>query len=152
MAKNRNLCGLFNLRHKLVTSSWNHKVYHIIKLCHQVVIRKNKQSINIHSLLTSNIKHKQLLSSPHLEQIRNLFSWCYKSNKFFTNSIGDGWSDDLTEVDTNMLTGKGHWNKLMNRRKWTLCRAAFDRLASLPPLRSRPFPLRIANAAICKAI
>ena len=86
MTKNRNFRRTLDFRNKHITASGNHKIYHIIKLW------QYKKSLKTNCLQEPS---KVSDVSTHLEQIRNLLSWNHKSNKFVTNSIWDGWTNDL---------------------------------------------------------
>lgn len=55
-------------------------------------------------------------------------------------------SETLGTDSFNILLGDH-----LTLRNETLCRIAFDLLASFPPFNKSPFPLRIANAAIYTA-
>lgn len=44
MTKNRNLCGILDLRNKFVTASGDHKIYHVIKLWQSMISGKSFQT------------------------------------------------------------------------------------------------------------
>lgn len=160
MTQNWNLGRILDLRNQFIASSWDHKINHIIELENMTEFSINYHlKVNLEfscnfllTLSRSGISSLEVTSPisfpPTLSgmasviiykfswKIQQMISFFFWANKWFH------WLRKKYEISIFSIFCKKNWIKQ------TLCKTAFDLLASFPPFKRSPFPLRMANEAI----